>query len=132
MISMVPNGKCCYQAGGTAIMLAEGASPSKVGKDRERGVDEAKKNIFNNVVKMVEQLAENWSVGDSEDKRMKEATEVWKQVLGEDPQNFLNRLLEGKEWGGLRGARSQPMAHRCGVCDNPCRGHPRESLGRRD
>jgi len=47
---MKANGKCCFEAAGAALAVANGAPVSQIGRESATMVDKAKENIITNIV----------------------------------------------------------------------------------
>ena len=99
MLSMVGNGKCCYQAAGVALALVGGGDPDDMAKGNEEKVAEAEKHIVKNIIAIAEEV-ENFSCGANPTERQEDSAKIWKTVLGERADDVLIRVNEGKEYGG--------------------------------
>ena len=100
MISMKKDGKCCYQVCGAALLMQSGASPSKIGKENQKMVQDAKQNIVQNVCSMID-MHKEFVIAESDDERIKKVEQEWENVLSESPEALLSSVVEGKKWGGI-------------------------------
>ena len=96
---MKANGKCCFEAAGVALAVANGAPVSQIGRESATMVDKAKENIITNIVQIAAE-GPQFSVAEEASERQRQATKMWTEVLATSADNLMNQVCEGKTWGG--------------------------------
>ena len=101
MVSMTPDGKCCWQASGATLSLTEDSSVDRAHLLGDEKVLVAKQTFVQNVLKINKILENEWSCGDSPSERAKESERLWREVIGKSPSEVLREVLDGKKYGGF-------------------------------
>ena len=101
MVSMTPDGKCCWQASGVALSLKDDSSVDRAHLLGDEKVLLAKQTFVHNVLKINQVIEDEWSTGDSPSERAKESEMVWREVTGKSSSEVLREVLDGKKYGGF-------------------------------
>jgi hypothetical protein len=99
LISMKKNGKCCFEAAGAVLELFSNAGTdlAKISEKGAKHVADAKGHLTNNFINLFKKMEDFASEVDGQHF----ASTQWKEMIGENPDTILNRVKEGKTWGGI-------------------------------
>ena len=92
MISMKRDGMCCFEVAGAVLELL-----TKIDEKGAKHVADAKGHLTNNFISLFKKMEEFAPEVDGQHF----ASTQWKEMIGENPDTILNRVKEGKKWGGI-------------------------------
>ena len=94
-------GMCAYEVAGVIRAVTEGKSLA--GLDANAMVQAGKISVTANVNAISKACSEfqEYLIEPTADERAEQAVKIWKEVLGLKPQEVLDSVVAGKEWGGF-------------------------------
>jgi len=92
MISMKRDGMCCFEVAGAVLELL-----TKIDEKGAKHVADAKGHLTNNFISLFKKMEDFAPEVDGQHF----ASTQWKEMIGENPDTILNRVKEGKKWGGI-------------------------------
>jgi len=100
-MSTKTGGMCAYEAAGVIRAVSEGKPLAEL--DSSTMVQSGKMSVTTNVIAISKECTEFqvYSTEPTTDERAKQAVKIWKEVTAMKPQEILDEVVAGKEWGGF-------------------------------